>query len=146
MGSPPSFFFNLLFSFLGQGQGRGRKLPYTANSCWVYSERTDQQQLFLLQRNAGTTGAFFVLWAESCEGHLEVSLRLKRERHSQCQLRPAEGVPTPAHRKGFLSQAGSGSEVRPHPSSSALSRQCKKLLAFCVYFSKYLLDRRCAEQ
>jgi hypothetical protein len=101
MGSPPSFFFNLLFSFLGQGQGRGRKLLYAANSCWVYSERTDQQQLFLLQRNAGTTGAFFVLWAESCEGHLEVSLGLKRARHSQCQLSPTQGVPTPASRKGF---------------------------------------------
>lgn len=63
MGSPPSFFFNLFFSFLGQGQGRGRKSLCAANSCWVDSERTGQQQLFLLQRKAGTAGAFFVLWA-----------------------------------------------------------------------------------
>lgn len=81
MGFSPIFFFSIPFSpFWDKDRRWGRELNFIANSCWIYSERDWWQQLSLSQSNARTTGASFVLWEEPCEGHLEVSLGLKRAR------------------------------------------------------------------
>lgn len=83
----PHLFFNFLFSFLGQRQeveGENRTALQTVAG--FIQKGPGQQQLFLSQRNVGTTGASFVLLAEPWEGHLEVSVRLERVRH------PREGA------------------------------------------------------
>lgn len=77
MGFSPIFVSIPFSPFWDKDRRWGRELHFTANSCWIYSERDWRQQLSLSQSNVRTTGASFVLWEEPCEGRLEVSLGLK---------------------------------------------------------------------
>lgn len=96
-----------------------------------------QQQLFLSQRNVGTTGASFVLEAEPCEGHLEVSLRLKRVRDPRAPASVSpKGGEVPRAPQGWL-----GMKVRPPPPPPATPRpdpssspdELEKHLVFCIH-------------
>lgn len=86
------------------------------------------QQLFLSQRNVGTTGASFVLQAEPCEGHLEVSLRLKRAGALGASALAAQGGEIPRARGACLVRQ---SRHAPDPSSSP--NELEKHLVFCIH-------------
>lgn len=114
MGFSP-IFFQSPFLLLGQGQEvEGESRTSLQTVAGFIQKGTGQQQLFLSPRNVGTTGASFVLWAEPCEGRLEVSLGLKRagdpREGASAQSHPGSPHPTPP---GKVPGAPRGSVQKP---------------------------------
>lgn len=147
MGFFPHLFFNFLFSFFGTETGvAGENCTVLQTVAGFIQQGPGQQQLFLSQRNVGTTGASFVLQAEPCEGHLEVSLRLKRARDQ------GEGVsdsvppsPTLADRKGPGAPQGLVEKSGHTPNPSSTPHELEKHLVFCIRSVNIYWVRRCAK-
>lgn len=134
---------------MGQRQEvEGETCPALQTVAGFIEKGPGQQQLFLSQRNAGTTVASFVLLVEPREGHLEVSVRLKRVRD------PREGASasvslreSPPLQPGKVPRAPQGlvetSDPPPHPSSSP--NELEKHLVSCIHSVNIYWVRHCAK-
>lgn len=146
----PHLFFQFPFSFLGQRQEvEGETCTALQTVGGFIQKGPGQQQLFLSQRNARTTVASFVLLVEPREGHLKVSVSLKRVRDpregASASVSPREPPPLQTGKvlrapQGLVQKSGHPS---PYPRSSP--NELEKHLVSCNHSVNIYWVGHCAK-